>query len=198
MRPNYEGYSRHELLEALESIDAEQYPERVKFIKQKLAESAKKTTRENQVNDIPLRGEYRNYAFVLPCIIGLIGIIATVSLFSSSQPSLFSFCGPLLLMILVPSVIAALRHHEKHALDYLALSQSGITRGKCDEEFHFAWSEIARIYWVDDRNNCRLQVIKKGGREIKTFNVRQFNVDRDSVRSYALAMSRKHHFAFDE
>ena len=150
MEPNYTNYSYNELLEALETIDRNAYPERVNSIKVSLA------TLDKESDSVSIRGDYKDISLLLFLISSVIGAICTWTLVKGSEDDFRQIIGALML----PAAPFLYWYYKKksktHAQDHFILNKDGVLYSFKGQESKLAWTDITSIEYSRTRYHSTL------------------------------------------
>jgi hypothetical protein len=185
MEPDYTHYTYRELLEALESIEKEAYPARVKALELRLKNWSEETVLKARRPNNNLIGSIAIFISMACC---------TWILFTEGLVKAKLFFAPFILVATPFIYLLQKRKYQRHKGDYLRLDRQGLRLKLAESEHFLLWSDIRYVtYTVNNRHQSYFfEANNKQGQ--CCFEAREFAIDEDAVFDFISQQAKKHNF----
>jgi len=185
MEPDYTHYTYRDLLEALESIDKEAYPARVKALELRLDTWSEETVLSAKRPNNNLIGSVAIFISMAYC---------TWILFTEGLVKAKLFFAPFILVATPFIYLLQKRKYQRHKDDYLRLDKQGIRLKLAETDQFLLWSDIRYVTYTVNKGHQAyfFEVNNKQGPCF--FEAREFSIDEDAVFDFISQQAKKHNF----
>ena len=185
MEPDYTHYSYRELLEALEGIDKEAYPERVKTLELRL-----KTWSEETV----LTAKRPNNNLIGSVAIFISMAYFTWLLFTEGIDKAKLFLAPFILVATPFTYLLQRRKYQRHKDDYLRLDKQGVSLKLGEAEHYLLWSNVRSVICSVNKSHQAYFFETHNSQHSCSFEAREFEIDEEAVFDFISQQAKKHNF----
>jgi hypothetical protein len=185
MEPDYTHYSYRELLEALECIDKEAYPERVKALELRLDTWSEETV---------LSAKRPNNNLIGSVAMFIISSYFTWVLFTEGIDKAKLFLAPFILVATPFTYLQQGRKYQLHKDDYLRLDKHGFKLKLAETEHFLLWSNVRSVICSVNKSHQAYFFEADNSQHSCSFEAREFEIDEDAVFDFISQQAKKHNF----
>lgn len=185
MEPDYTHYTYRELLEALEGIDKEAYPERVKTLELRLKTWSEETVLTAKRPNNHLIGSVAIFISMAYC---------TWLLFTEGIDKAKLFLAPFVLVATPFIYLLQKRKYQRHKDDYLRLDKQGIRLKLAEAEHSLLWSNVRSVICSVNKSHQAYFFETHNSQHSCSFEAREFEIDEDAVFDFISQQAKKHNF----
>ena len=185
MEPDYTHYTYRELLEALESIDKETYPARVKALELRLKTWSEETVLTAKRPNNHLIGSVAIFISMAYC---------TWLLFTEGLVKAKLFFAPFILVATPFIYLLQKRKYQRHKDDYLWLDKQGVSLKLAETEQFLLWSNVYSATCTVNKGHQAYFFEAHNNQNQCFFEAREFEVDEDAVFDFISQQAKKHNF----
>ena len=185
MEADYTHYTYRELLQALDSIDKEAYPERVKALELRLKDWSEETVLKAKRPNNNLIGSVTIFISMAYC---------TWILFTEGLVKAKLFFAPFILIATPFIYLLQKRKYQRHKDDYLRLDKQGVRFKLAKNEHFLLWTNVRSVICSVNKSHQAYFFEADNSQHSCSFEAREFEIDEDAVFDFISQQAKKHNF----
>lgn len=189
MKPNYENYSYKSLLEALNSIDKNAYPERVVEIKSRIQQWFETTE---------FNAQYQDNNLAMTLLVLTAGLMGIYGFLYGNPYDIRRFAGPILLVALPFIYCSGKKKFKAHQKDVCKIDQTGVFRREKNTENTIAWQDVKRAGFVTIKGNTTVWFENQNQHREIGIELNLFDLDSTEVLAFVNFKAKQYGFELFE
>lgn len=189
MKPNYKNYSYKSLLEALNSIDKNAYPERVVEIKSRIQQWFETTE---------FNAQYQDNNLAMALFVLTVGLIGVYGFLYGNPHDIRRYGGPILLVTLPFIYWSGKKKFKVHQKDVCKIDQTGVFRSEKNTENTIVWQAVKRAGFVTIKGNTTVWFENQNQQREVAIELNLFDLDSTEVLAFVNFKAKQYGFELFE
>lgn len=189
MKPNYEDYSYKSLLEALNSIDQNAYPERVTEIKSRI---------QQWYETAEFNAQYQDNNLAMALLVLTVGLLGIYGFLYGNPHDVRRFAGPILLVALPFIYWSGKKKFKAHQKDTCKIDQKGVFRKEKNTENTIVWQDVKRAGFVTTKGNTTVWFENQNQHHEVVIELNLFDLDSTELLAFVNYKAKQYGFELFE